>query len=563
MRSTAFTMLLALACSAATAAERHAEPIVRQILENAAKIKAADPTAVPMAFWDFDGTIIKGDVSEGLVENGVTRFKGLVQRTIEEGYSSVYRSTDGWKLYSEKDYPRLNEIGRWIAWPYNAQIYAGTRVADLDAFCVREYERVYRKWYFTSSIAMLHALEKAGVENYVVSASPELFVANAAATLPLPRERLRGIRVRLSAGYVTTDVVHPVPMGEGKIEVVRELVLSRPHGVAVAAFGNSYSTDGAFLRYVAKQPSLPGGAKGTSVMVNGGKVVPGYTEHFICVDQNDVVGGAELGVQGASVPSLETFISHRGESVDAPENTLPAYKTAVSRGFGFECDIYLSKDGRVFTFHDRTLTRTSGGANTNKCNDATWDEVAKLDVGNWGKWKGSKFAGTRPALLEEVLELTRDGRWLYIDVKSKTADIVPYVKAIFERQKKANPKNTLFLCGSVECGKAFKKLMPEYKVLSCLNCNKSWKMDAKPEPVENIIAVTKEMGADGVDLRFIRTVTTPEYMKAIKDAGLELHVWTIDELDDAVEAFKRGAQTVTTNCAKKLLDEYTERKTAR
>ena len=276
-----------------------------------------------------------------------------------------------------------------------------------------------------------------------------------------------------------------------------------------------------------------------------------------------IAAGAVFGAQGASVPSLETFISHRGESVDAPENTLPAYKTAVSRGFGFECDIYLSKDGRVFTFHDRTLTRTSAGANTNNCNDATWDEVAKLDVGNWGKWKGSKFAGTRPALLEEVLELTRDGRWLYIDVKSKTADIVPYVKAIFEKQKKANPNNTLFLCGSVECGKAFKRLMPEYKVLSCLNCNKSWKKDAKPEPVKNIIAVTKEMGADGVDLRFIRKVTTAKYMKAIKDAGLELHVWTIDELDDAVEAFKRGAQTVTTNCAKKLLDEYTAGKSTR
>ena len=264
--------------------------------------------------------------------------------------------------------------------------------------------------------------------------------------------------------------------------------------------------------------------------------------------------------KGTAKPDYTTFICHRGESVDAPENTLPAYKTAVERGFGFECDIYLSADKRVFTFHDRTLTRTSGGVNKKKCNDATWAEVSKLDVGNWGKWKGSKFAGTRPALLEEVLELTRDGRWLYIDVKSRTADIVPCVKAIFEKQKKANPGNTLFLCGSVECGKAFKKLMPEYKVLSCLNCNKSWKKDAKPEPVENIIAVTKEMGADGVDLRFIRTVTTPAYMKAIKDAGLELHVWTIDELDDAVEAFRRGAQTVTTNCAKKLLDEYMEGK---
>ena len=292
MRSVALTFLLALACSAAFAAEQHAKPIIQQVLANVKLIKAADPAAVPMAFWDFDGTIIKGDVSEGLVENGETRFKGLVQRTIEEGFSSVYRPEDGWKRYREADYPRLNEIGRWISWPYNAQIYAGTRVADLDAFCVREYERVYRKWYFTSSLAMLRALEKAGVENYVVSASPELFVANASATLPLPRERLRGIRVRLSAGHVTTDVVYPLPMGEGKVEVVRELVLSRQHGVAVAGFGNSYSTDGAFLRYIATQPSLPGGAKGTAVMVNGGKVVPGYTEHFICVDQDEVTGDA-------------------------------------------------------------------------------------------------------------------------------------------------------------------------------------------------------------------------------------------------------------------------------
>ena len=251
-----------------------------------------------------------------------------------------------------------------------------------------------------------------------------------------------------------------------------------------------------------------------------------------------------------------TLISHRGESVDAPENTMPAYKTAVSRGFGFECDIYLSADKRVFTFHDRTLTRTSNGANTNLCNDAKWSDVAKLDVGNWGKWKGSKFAGTRPALLEEVLELTRDGRWLYIDVKSRTADIVPYVKEILAKQTRANPGNTLFLCGSVECGKAFKRLMPEYKVLSCLNCRRGWKKNSPPVPVEEIIAVTKEMGADGIDVRYDGKITTAEYVRKIKDAGFEIHVWTVDELKDAEDAFQRGVQTVTTNCAKKLLDEH-------
>ena len=265
---------------------------------------------------------------------------------------------------------------------------------------------------------------------------------------------------------------------------------------------------------------------------------------------------AMAGTLAAAVPAYDTLISHRGESIDAPENTLPAYRMAVERGFGFECDIYLSADGRVFTFHDGHLTRTTAGANTNKCTDVTWETLSRLDVGNWGKFKGSKFAGTRPALLSEVLELTRDGRWLYIDVKARDAKIVPYVKAVFDKQSKATPKNTLFLCGTVECGKAFKRLMPEYKVLACLNCLKSWKKGAPPVPVEKTIAVAKEMGADGVDLRYIGGVTTAKYMKAIKDAGLEMHVWTIDRLPDAVEAFRRGAQTVTTNCAKKLLDEY-------
>ena len=68
----------------------------------------------------------------------------------------------------------------------------------------------------------------------------------------------------------------------------------------------------------------------------------------------------------AAVPGYSTLISHRGESFDAPENTLPAFRTAVERGFGFECDVYLSKDGKVYTFHDRNLRRTTNGVNTNK-----------------------------------------------------------------------------------------------------------------------------------------------------------------------------------------------------
>lgn len=265
-----------------------------------------------------------------------------------------------------------------------------------------------------------------------------------------------------------------------------------------------------------------------------------------------------------NLPDYTTLIAHRGESIDAPENTMPAFKTAVERGFGFECDIYLSKDGRVFTFHDRNLTRTTGGANTNSCANVTWDEVSKLDVGSWGKWKGSKFAGTRPALLEEVLALARDGRYIYVEIKTGP-EIVPYVKKVFEAQKNATPKNTLFISFGEESCKEIKKAMPEYKVY-WLTSSKVPQRDEKGEVIANakwlpitpeyVIEKLKYMNADGVDINFKRDIITKDFVNKVKSAGYEFHVWTIDDLGAAAVAFRRGADTVTTNRALEMRSDF-------
>ena len=257
----------------------------------------------------------------------------------------------------------------------------------------------------------------------------------------------------------------------------------------------------------------------------------------------------------AAVPSHSTLISHRGESLDAPENTLPAYKTAVERGFGFECDVYLSKDGRVFTFHDTNLRRTTNGANTNACADVTWDEVSRLDVGSWGKWKDSKFAGTRPALLEEVLELAREGRFIYVEVKPGP-EIVPYIKDIFAKQTKASPENTLFIAFGEETCAALKSAMPEYKVYWLTGGCRGRGKDAVPIKANAIISTLKRIEADGVDCRYHPDFTTPEFIAAIKKAGFEFHAWTVDDLSETIEVFRRGADSVTTNCAKKQLDAW-------
>jgi len=278
------------------------------------------------------------------------------------------------------------------------------------------------------------------------------------------------------------------------------------------------------------------------------------------------IGIASLLVGCASVrePAYDTLIAHRGESIDAPENTLPAFKTAVDRGFGFECDIYLSKDRRLFTFHDNNLKRTTGGLHTEACTEADWEQtVSKVNVGGWGKWKGSRFDPTRPALLEEVLALARDGRKIYIEVKGNDPSWAPYIKQVFDSQSNATPDNVRFITFGEKIARALKDVMPEYKLYFLLGSHKNEKpkdgSPVQPWSADEIVARIRETHADGIDIYFDPRFHDAQFVKTVKDAGYEFHVWTVDSLAKAEKAFAVGADTLTTNCAKKLLDEYREK----
>lgn len=269
-------------------------------------------------------------------------------------------------------------------------------------------------------------------------------------------------------------------------------------------------------------------------------------------------GAAGSGAEAA----FDTLIAHRG-GVDAPENTLPAYKSSVEAGFGFECDVYLSKDGRVFTIHDADLRNSTGGAHSNVVTQETWDFLSKVNVAT-GKWKGTRFDPTAPALLEDVLELAKDGRWIYVEVKHKSGvKIVPYIKKVFAAQKKATPKNTLFISFDGRICAELKRQMPEYKAffIPRLYTRRGYERYKDPQ---NLVADLRAMGVDGVDAPFDKKkcieLQTAEYIKTVKDAGLEYHVWTCNKIDQVEAAFARGVQTVTTDVPKKMLEEHKTKK---
>ena len=101
-------------------------------------------------------------------------------------------------------------------------------------------------------------------------------------------------------------------------------------------------------------------------------------------------------------PGEAAFIaSHRGDRANAPENTIPAFTSAVASGADFvETDLRLTADGYAVVMHDATVDRTTNGSGA--VADLTLAELRTLDAGSW---YDAAFAGTPVPLFEEFLDV--------------------------------------------------------------------------------------------------------------------------------------------------------------
>ncbi|MEG3220492.1 glycerophosphodiester phosphodiesterase family protein [Vibrio gigantis] len=92
--------------------------------------------------------------------------------------------------------------------------------------------------------------------------------------------------------------------------------------------------------------------------------------------------------------------SHRGDCISCPENTMPAFLSAVERGTTcIEIDIAMIADEHLVVIHDPSVDRTSNG--TGYVEQMTLAELKALDFGGWFH---SSFENTSISTFSEVLE---------------------------------------------------------------------------------------------------------------------------------------------------------------
>jgi glycerophosphoryl diester phosphodiesterase len=240
-------------------------------------------------------------------------------------------------------------------------------------------------------------------------------------------------------------------------------------------------------------------------------------------------------------------IAHRGASGHYPENTRLAFAKAIEAGADMiELDCQLSRDGHVVVFHDEHLKRTAGtrGAVWNK----DLDQLKNLDIGRWRK---KSFSGERILTLEEALEVLAGKVDLCLEIKNYPKSLSGIeLKILFILSHYDYLDRTIVSSFDYRCLGRVRELAPEASL--GLICGSAPKQDPF-EPARQLAATS---------LHVQKSLATREFLAAAWEDGLDVHVWTVNDLRDMEAFISMGVQGVISDFPErfsKLNTRYSDR----
>ena len=227
------------------------------------------------------------------------------------------------------------------------------------------------------------------------------------------------------------------------------------------------------------------------------------------------------------------LIAHRGASHDAPENTLAALRLGYEQGAeAAECDVHLTRDGRIVLHHDADTGRSAGRRQAVAAQSLA--ELRSLNVGQWGRWHGTSFCEPIPEL-SEALDLVPAGKRLFVELKVG-AEILPELERVLHASGLA-PGQLALITFDLPTARAAKQRLANHEVC--------W-IAEPPAKLDDLIAGAKSAGLDGLDLSH-RYPIDMTFARKVHAADLKLYTWTVDDPVVARAETAAGVDGITTN----------------
>ena len=218
--------------------------------------------------------------------------------------------------------------------------------------------------------------------------------------------------------------------------------------------------------------------------------------------------------------------AHRGASCCTPENTLAAFFEATSSGAdGIELDLHLSREGVPVVIHDDTLERTTDGCGA--VGSATVQQLQRLDAGNWF---AAEFAGETIPTLEAVLEHFSGRLRLNLEIKDLNAGMA--VLELLSRYPTAD-----IVVSSFNYALLYRLRSADADLPIAVLCDSdNWRFAMKV--ARDLSASAFHPAAEHVNRPMIA---------ACRQAGLPVHVWTVDHVHVARSLMRAGVAGLFTN----------------
>jgi glycerophosphoryl diester phosphodiesterase len=220
--------------------------------------------------------------------------------------------------------------------------------------------------------------------------------------------------------------------------------------------------------------------------------------------------------------------AHRGGAGDWPENTMPAFEYAVGLGYGYlETDVHATADGVLLAFHDDRLDRVT---------DRT-GEIAALPH---AVVAGARVDGREPIpLLEDLLGAFPDAR---VNIDPKHDDCVEPLIAALERTNAVDR-----VCVGSFSDARLRTLRARLGPGLCTSMGPKEVARLRLDAISGRVHPSPA-GCVQIPVSFRGvTVTNAAVVRAAHRAGLQVHVWTVDEPEAMARLLDLGVDGLMTD----------------
>ncbi|MBN1092671.1 glycerophosphodiester phosphodiesterase [Blastococcus sp. TML/M2B] len=236
-------------------------------------------------------------------------------------------------------------------------------------------------------------------------------------------------------------------------------------------------------------------------------------------------------------------MAHRGGAIEHLENTLPAFQACVDLGYRYlETDVQITADGTLVAFHDATLERVT-------------DRTGRVDALPWSELADARIGGREPIMrLEDLLGAWPDVKF-NLDIKAAGV-LAPLVRLVH----KMGVADRICLGSFSDARIAAARRLFGPAVCTSLGPRgvAALRLSSYSPRAAGLVRI--QAGCAQVPLQLGgRALVDERFLAAAHARGLQVHVWTVDDPDEARAMLDLGVDGIMTDRPAMLREVLEER----